>query len=283
MKLVNKIKKYQSINRILVVDNNSTDESYEKLSKINDVKCEVIKTNKNGGYAYGNNYGFKYLIKKFSLDLIFIANPDVSFENSLIEDIKIAFIRNEKYAVLSGIMLDGSGNPNKVSFWNIPSFLEDIFDCIYLFRAIKRKLKVFKVDKTRKIMDVQVVPGSFFGIKSEVFELVGGFDENTFLFYEENILASKIMKHGYLEGILTYNSYCHLHSVSIKKSLSVIKTHLIHLKSKFYYQSAYNKVNNINKVILFVFMGYSLIETIILAPLKSICRQLINKKNEVMK
>ena len=54
---IDMIKNYKSINYIVVVDNNSTDGSYEKLSKINSNKIKVIKTDKNKGYAYGNNFG----------------------------------------------------------------------------------------------------------------------------------------------------------------------------------------------------------------------------------
>lgn len=275
IKLVNKIRTYTSLAKILIVDNNSTDDSFQKLCKLNDKKCEVIKTDKNGGYAYGNNFGVRYLIEKYLLEVIYIANPDVSFENKLIYEINNALKDNEKYGILSGIMLKPDGKPFKKPFWEIPSYLDDIFDCMYLFRALKSKLKQYRIDYSQKIMNIGVVPGSFFGMRSEVFKLIEGFDENTFLFYEENILSSKLKKHGYLAGILTNSSYFHLHSTTIKKNLKVLKTHLIHLKSKYYFQTAYNKIGLLKKIILIIFMTYSLFETAILLPLKSLYRKII--------
>ena len=64
---VEKISKYNIINRIIVVDNMSTTigafDELKKLEKIDTKKIIVIQTEKNGGYSYGNNFGVKYLLK----------------------------------------------------------------------------------------------------------------------------------------------------------------------------------------------------------------------------
>ena len=39
---------------------------------------------------------------------------------------------------------------------------------------------------------VEVVSGCFFMIRKDILELVGNFDNTTFLYYEENILACKL-------------------------------------------------------------------------------------------
>ena len=75
LQLCNKIKNYSSIYKIVVVDNLSTDNSFEKLKKIEGNKIDVILSDKNGGYSYGNNYGAFYLIDKYKIDILFISNP----------------------------------------------------------------------------------------------------------------------------------------------------------------------------------------------------------------
>ena len=40
---------------------------------------------KNGGYGFGNNVGIKYSVETLNADYVLIANPDVIFENDLIE------------------------------------------------------------------------------------------------------------------------------------------------------------------------------------------------------
>ena len=61
-KYVDTITKYDVINRIVVVDNQSTTTgTFEKLQRLESDKVKVIKSDKNGGYDYGNNFGIQYL------------------------------------------------------------------------------------------------------------------------------------------------------------------------------------------------------------------------------
>lgn len=41
-------------------------------------------SDKNGGYSYGNNYGAFYLIDKYMVDILVIANPDVEFTEAFL-------------------------------------------------------------------------------------------------------------------------------------------------------------------------------------------------------
>ena len=61
-KLLNAIKNYDALDKIVVVDNKSPDGSFEKLLKFQSDKISVIQSPKNGGYSYGNNFGTKYLL-----------------------------------------------------------------------------------------------------------------------------------------------------------------------------------------------------------------------------
>ena len=54
-KLVEKMRRFSIIDHIVVVDNHSTDDSYDKLCLLEDEMVIVIQTPKNGGYGYGNN------------------------------------------------------------------------------------------------------------------------------------------------------------------------------------------------------------------------------------
>lgn len=95
IELCNKIKNYDSIYKIVIVDNLSTDDSFINLKTLESYKIDVIKTDKNGGYSYGNNYGAFYLIDRYKIDILFIANPDVEFDND--------FIRKQSNIITHGI------------------------------------------------------------------------------------------------------------------------------------------------------------------------------------
>ena len=58
IRYVNEISNYDILNKIVIVDNHSNKENeYEKLLKLASDKVDVIRSDKNGGYSYGNNYG----------------------------------------------------------------------------------------------------------------------------------------------------------------------------------------------------------------------------------
>lgn len=258
IKLIKSIKNYKSIDLIVIVDNCSTDDSYEKLYKYVDSKTILIKSDKNGGYAYGNNLGIRYLVENNECDIIFISNPDVEFEEDLILEIKKQFKTNSKYSVLSGVMLDINGDKVKAPYWNIPSYMYDLLDYFFIGRRINKKR--FIVDYKQDIMQVEVIPGSFLGIKADVIKDIGYYDENTFLYCEEIILAKKLQNKGYKSGLITGISYKHMHSVSIKKTFKKIDTIKIFYDSKLYYNKEYNKVGKFRENILKIAAKISLLE-----------------------
>ena len=51
-------------------------------------------------------------------------------------------------------------------------------------------------DMLQDILDVENIAGSFFIARHDIFKAIGYFDENTFLFYEEDILGEKIKEKG---------------------------------------------------------------------------------------
>ena len=116
---LNEIKNYKNLNKIVVVDNNSTDNSYEKLKEFNNSKIDIIKTDSNKGYAYGNNFGIRYINSNSDLDYIIISNPDITVSDSTIGRLKKDLDDNEDIAVVApaikqlGETIRGWRLPNK--------------------------------------------------------------------------------------------------------------------------------------------------------------------------
>lgn len=271
LRLIEKISGYKSIKHILVVDNCSTDGSYNKLKTIKIDRYEVISTDKNRGYAYGNNFGAKYLIDKYKEDFILIANPDVEFTEDYIIEILKTFEENQQYSLLSGIVFDDKGQKQK-SYWNLPTFYEEVVECTIFFRKIRKLFDNNNINYKQSLISVDVVLGSFFVIKSSILESVGFLDEGTFLFYEENILGKRLKNCGHKVGIITGISYIHRHSTTIKKTMKILDTHKIYLQSKMYYAIKYNKINKIQRILLKIAMQYSILEIFILIQVKKLIK-----------
>ena len=109
-------------------------------------------------------------------------------------------------------------------------------------------------------MNVEVVPGSFLAIKAKVLKDIAYYDENTFLYCEESILATKLKNKGYKSGIITSFSYKHMHSVSINKTFKKVDTVKIFYDSKLYYNKKYNKIGRFKECILKTAAKISLLE-----------------------
>ena len=79
IKYVSEIKDYKVLDTIIVVDNNSSNQNeFEDLKKLENDKVYVIKSDKNGGYSYGNNFGLRFLESlNQNYDYVVISNPDV--------------------------------------------------------------------------------------------------------------------------------------------------------------------------------------------------------------
>lgn len=260
--LAKKIANMNSITNVIVVDNCSTDDSFEQLKKIKNSKIDVIKSEKNGGYSYGNNFGIKYA-KKYSPEIIFICNPDVDVEEKELIKILEEFEKNNQYAILSGIEYDINNNISKPEIWNQMSYKDDLLDCYFLYRKLilKNKKTYNYVDYSKEIQDVDVIKGSFFAIRYEDLIEINGFDESVFLFCEERIISKKIKDKDKKIGIVTNMRYNHNHSVSINEKYKNKADQMKLLyKSRLYFNKNYNKINNFKYILLYISMKLSIIE-----------------------
>lgn len=256
LQLCNKIKNYSSIYKIVVVDNLSTDNSFEKLKKIEGNKIDVILSDKNGGYSYGNNYGAFYLIDKYKIDILFISNPDVEFDNS--------FVKHISNIVISGVAESASGImqileiPNKSFVAQKEStYFEDLLQCTVFLQKIFYKRKF--VDIHQGIVEVGILPGSLFAIKAKTFAEIGGFDNSIFLYCEERIIAEKMKNIGARMVIDTDCCYLHKESISINKSVNYIRKIKIFYTSLLYYYENYKKISKLKLLILKILLKYGLV------------------------
>ncbi|MBQ8814214.1 MAG: glycosyltransferase family 2 protein [Lachnospiraceae bacterium] len=210
-KLIRLVKDYSALDHIVVVDNCSIDDSFERLKVYASDKIDVLQAEANKGYATGNNFGAFYALEKYQPDYLLIANPDVEFSESVVVKLVETLAASEKAAVAAPIVNQG------YNVWSLPTYW-GIIEALFLvwFNLDKRSQKKKLIAKGG-VQPVGVVEGSFFCVKAEVFEQIGGLDERTFLYCEENILAKRVDNIGMQVLALADERYDHFHSQSIKK------------------------------------------------------------------
>lgn len=249
--LISRAETFQSINKIIVVDNCSTDNSLIKLRKIVSEKIDVISTDENNGYASGNNFGAYYAITKYLPQYLIIANPDIIFDEELVLKMQEIFSGYNKVGIVSGKMNCKSEIQLQIA-WKRPSYTDCLLENLILLKRILGERNIYDYNYFQEdVVEVEVLPGSFFMIEATVFENIGGFDEETFLYYEENILSHKLRRSNYVNYLITTKEYVHNHSVSINKSISSVKRRLeICQNSREIYCKKYLKINTIKMIFL---------------------------------
>jgi hypothetical protein len=100
----------------------------------------------------------------------------------------------------------------------------------------------------------------------------GFFDENVFLFYEEDILASKLKKIGFGEMSLNTVTFKHFESQSIDKTVNFFGKIKRLQESKMYYQKNYNNINKFQIIIFDILNIWRRIELLIEIPIRKILK-----------
>lgn len=259
MKLASKVSSMKLIDEVLVVDNMSTDDSFKKLKNISSKKIQVVSSKRNGGYSYGNNFGASICYKD-AVDIIFISNPDVDINEVSINEMLLQFEETD-YSILTAVEYDIHGNMSSPPIWKMNSYLDDIADCFFLGRSVQRNKKGESVNTSIGVQPLNMIKGSFFGVRLKDFIEVGGFDEDFFLFCEERVITEKFRQNNKKIGLVTNAVYYHNHSASINKAYKQKMSQMKLLyDSRILYYSKYTDLGCLRTSLLKFCMKISLVE-----------------------
>lgn len=83
IRVVKQVRKIKGSKKIIIIDNNSPNGSFEILQEEfrMDQDVTLIRNKTNMGFAKGNNVGYLYAKRNFSPDYIIVMNNDIIFEN----------------------------------------------------------------------------------------------------------------------------------------------------------------------------------------------------------
>lgn len=248
---------------IIIVDNASTDGS-QGLIKDRFSNVILIENNENLGFSKANNIGFRRSNGKYILFL----NPDtLVHENTLQKSIE--FMEDHKDAgIISCKHLNPDGSFQSSAF--------DFLPPISIFAYILGLNKLFKISWLRNFSSVKTVDyvqGSYIMIRREVFQKIGGFDENFFMYGEDADLCKKVWDLGWKVYYLPDISITHYLGGSSRKNPDKLKYFI--LSTLFFYKkhknkAQFEKLKIILKIALYIRM--------ILSFANSIVKKEVNKR-----
>ncbi len=241
--VVENLKQQQKIDlNIIIVDNDSPNESFEILSREfnNDSMVTVLQSGRNGGFSYGNNIGLKY-IDKFNPQFAVVLNNDIRIDNKLLfYNLTKEFDNYPNLYVCSPIMKDDKGR----SFmgFRIPSIWVSIIIAEHFCnKHLKRFINWYRFPLDDKNEKVDCLYGSFLFFDYDKFKQLGFFDEGVFLYTEEEIIGYKIRQAGGLSLLCKKYNYLHFRSKTINSSTSEIERIKLNSTSRSYFHKTYTK------------------------------------------
>lgn len=278
-KYVNTITKYETINRIVVVDNQSTTQgTFDTLKKLESEKVRVIQSDKNGGYNYGNNFGIRYLNNlNEEYDYYIISNPDISVSEDAIKHCLDVIQKDSSIGIVAPRMFNKENNPIRRCAWKMRTFKLDVIHSTrlleILFYKMLRNGEYSNKEYENEILVVEAISGAFFIIRSNVLKEIDMFDENVFLFYEEDILAKMLSEKNYKTISLNTEKFIHYESQTIGKTFNYYKKMKQLFISKMYYHKKYNKINALQVVIYYILNIFRKLELLIEIPVRKLFKK----------
>lgn len=175
-----------------VLDNNSADESANFIEK-NFPKIKLIKNQKNVGFGSGHNQ----IIKQAKGELYLLLNPDTKFSTHVVDQMVDFMVANKACGVASCKVLDFENHLNS-NGGDLPfgmALINWLFNLEFLgnFSNFHRGEKSYFA----KAKKVGWVGGTFMMIRREVFEKIGYFDEDYFMYFEDAEICYRAKKAGF--------------------------------------------------------------------------------------
>jgi GT2 family glycosyltransferase len=172
---------------IIVVDNNSSDESCEMIKQLFP-NVHLLENKDNVGFSKANNQG----VSVAKGDYVCILNPDTVVAEDTFSQL-IDFSESTKnIGIVSCKLIDGAGRFLPESKRNIPTRLVAIKKLIGLSKSYYSSNV-----KEDEVGESSVFVGAFMLLKRSLYEDIGGFDERYFMYGEDIDLSFSVLNAGY--------------------------------------------------------------------------------------
>jgi len=198
---------------IIVIDNNSSDDSC-LMMKQRFPQIKLIENKENTGFPKGNNIG----VAQAKGDYLCILNPDTV----VAEDTFSKLLNSKNWQLQTGIigckLIDGTGNFLPESKRGIPTprvAFTKIFGLYKISNAFGNYYAQHVSENQSGNVDILV--GAFMVMKRALYNEIGGFDENCFMYSDDIDLSYMALQKG------KSNYYYHETSVIHYKGESTVK------------------------------------------------------------
>lgn len=200
---------------VIIVDNGSTNNSLDDIKNLysSNENIKILHSEKNLGFAKGNNIGFSYAKKKYRANFIIQLNNDTIIDQSNFNEIVIEKYYSTNYAVLGPDIITADGfhqNPLQEHKWTkrtlriarLKKRIRIIFFYFHLNSIVKmlqkQKVQIYRKEKIEHDVKNTMLHGACLIFSPKYIDRFEGLDPRTFLYMEEDILKLYMDHYGML-------------------------------------------------------------------------------------
>jgi len=180
---------------VVVIDSASFD-GCEQLIRDGYSRVQFIQSLTNVGFAKANNRAARASSGRCLLFL----NPDTEVVGSAIDLLHGAVISISVAGLVGPTLLNADGSVQSTCIRAIPTMANRLLDCEFSRRVWPRSylwgMRPF-YEQGSTVRDVEAISGACMMVTRAVFERVGGFSEDYFMYAEDMDLAYKVREAGY--------------------------------------------------------------------------------------
>lgn len=189
---------------IIVVDNNSINDDFEKMKQLKIIpNLKLFRNAQNLGFSGGNMSGIKYTDSKYILFL----NNDCEFINDNISILYNFMSVNKNAGLCAGQMYDSELKLMK-SINYLPTLSLKLLGNSTLRLFKPEEYPNYKIEY-KEPLKVQCLAGAAMFVEKSIFDGIGGFDTDYFLYCEEEDLAKVMKDKGYDVYLVPEAKYIH--------------------------------------------------------------------------
>ena len=206
--------------RVTIVDNDSRDGSYEKLSAAVAERglakrVRVVASEYNGGFAYGNDFAIEAALRQEDLpEYVYLLNSDAFPDAGCVRAL-VDFLDGHGEVGIAGSYVHGPEPvPHQTAFrfHSLQSELESTLGVGVVSRLLDRWVVALPLPTETRQVDW--LAGASMLVRRQVFEDVGLLDDAFFMYFEETDFCLRARRAGWTTWYVVESSVTHIGAAS---------------------------------------------------------------------
>jgi GT2 family glycosyltransferase len=170
----------------------------------------LVEAPKNGGFGYANNLGIQRAYDDAPPTYVHILNPDTIVRKGGVCEL-VRFLETHQDVGIAGSGIENSDGSDWPYAFRFPSIIGELERGLELALATRlfRRWVVFR-KMSNRAQPVDWVGGASMLVRRKVFDAIGGFDQQYFLYHEETDLCFRARKAGFSTWYVPEGRVMHL-------------------------------------------------------------------------